>query len=50
MVLREFEFGGQVDQSKSKAVYNKLFLKGVWSGSRDPFFKKILGPSYLWNG
>jgi len=34
---KDFKFVRRVEHSKSKPTYDKLSLKGTWSGSHDPF-------------
>jgi len=39
---KDFKFGVRIDRTKSQHMEDRLFLKGVWSHSCDPF--KIFSP------
>ena len=47
--MRDFKFGGYVNDDKSQDADNKPCLKRAWSGSRDQFYNVAL-LKYLWNG
>ena len=44
------KFGKWIDYGKPHPRSKNFPLKGVWSGSSDPFFKILNSHQYFWNG